>query len=69
MLKFTKTHIGTYVAIKSDGTEITIEKTDYTEKNMQWKVSYHDDFNGDNTHFAATKKELIKIENRYDGFA
>jgi len=61
-MKFTKNN-GRYVATRKDGQVITIEKTDYTEKHLAWVARYQDDWDGDNTAFAVTKKELVTMEN------
>ena len=61
-MKFTKTTDG-YKATRKDGQEITISKA---ECGTQWVVRYTGDWDGDNTAFAKTKKELVQAENRIE---
>ena len=62
-MKFTKSN-GTYIATRKDGQVITIELSGYNEgKQFTWVSRYEGDDNGDNTLFAATKRELVSAEN------
>ena len=62
-MKFIKSN-GTYKATRKDGQVITIELSGYNEgKETTWVSRYEGDENGDNTFFAATKKELVNDEN------
>lgn len=61
-MKFSKTLDG-YKAIRKDGQEITIAKS---ECGSQWVVRYAEDWDGDNTVYAKTKKELVDAENRIE---
>lgn len=61
-MKFHKTIDG-YAATRKDGQVIRIEKTWEPESvEYTWKCTYENDFNGDNTSFAATKRELVANE-------
>lgn len=58
-MKFSRTIDG-YKATRKDGQEITICKC---EDSSQWIVRYTDDWDGDNTEIAKTKRELVASEN------
>ncbi|EIU7553797.1 hypothetical protein L3I77_003717 [Vibrio vulnificus] len=52
-----------YEATRKDGQVIRISKS---ECNKLWVVRYDNDFDGDNTAFAKTKRELVGKENRIE---
>lgn len=63
MLKFKKQN-GQHVATRWDGQVIRIEKSDCADNpSTKWVVRFDGDFDGDNTAFAGTKRELIENEN------
>ncbi|ALY07159.1 hypothetical protein VmeM32_00173 [Vibrio phage vB_VmeM-32] len=61
IVKFTKLN-ETYQATRKDGQVITISKAE----EGGWVVRYDGDWDGDNTTFAKTKKELVDMENRIE---
>lgn len=62
-MKFTKSNDG-YIATRKDGQVIRISLSGYNDgKNSTWVSRYDDDFDGDSTSFAATKRQLVAEEN------
>lgn len=61
-MKFSKTCDG-YKATRKDGQVITITKS---ECGTQWVSRYEGDFDGDNTAYGKTKRELVAAENRIE---
>ena len=63
-MKFTKIFAGTYKVTRADGVEFTIESMDkdtYGGGEYSWRLTRSEDWDGDNTQFAKTKSELVKI--------
>jgi hypothetical protein len=65
-MKFKRLPSGDYQATRKDGQVISLRRLDEPYNGYQWGVYYADDFHGDNTAHAKTKRELVACENHYE---
>lgn len=61
-----KIHTGYYETTRSDGQVINFESRECEDTGAKyWATTYENDFDGDNTYHASTKKKCIEVEQRY----
>ena len=68
MFKFKKVFTGTYTATHKNGAVVSIEAMDVSEygEGFEWRLTTEGDWDGDETTFATTKRELVAISNDYE---